>query len=1299
MADSTQVAELSKTYDPAATQTEVAAVWEEEQCFHAEPDPSREQFVVVIPPPNVTAALHLGHALNNTVQDVLVRRARMQGKTAVWLPGTDHAGIATQSVVEKRVMMEEGRRRTDFGREEFVAKIRAWKDEYEEKILGQLKAMGCSCDFARTAFTMDEQRAKAVREAFFRLFKDGLIYRGKRLVNWDPATQTALADDEVEMEEVAGSFWYLKYPLVEEGTEGLRDQGTEGAEQESGPSSLSPSVPQSLPPTITVATTRPETMLGDTAVAVNPNDPLRAKYIGQKVKLPIVGREIEIIGDDYVVIPDPESSDPKAKYASGFLKVTPAHDPNDWDIGQRHDLEVINIMAEDATISDRHGWTPESDEAKQFVGLTREAAREQIVRWFEQHGLLEKTLPYTHAVGHSYRSHVPIEPYLSDQWYVAMQKPIPGLPNEGEVDGIKKNTLAGLALTALAHTQQPSTQSRARKEADPAQPGSTQATPTHFITFTTRGTRLHGDPRGSVNPDYNRFGEPWHPVNPDLVTQELKSMTGESVKLDQPRRQVVHDAVLEVCRHRGWTLHALHVRTNHLHVILDADAEPERVMNDFKSYATRRLREAGLAAPDAKVWTRHGSTRRLWHDKALPAAIAYVADGQGVALSPAPFVAEKRPAAPAPLPNGRGSVLASAESSERHGRLRFVPPRYAKTYHQWHANLRDWCISRQLWWGHRIPVWSGIVADDAGGSAEPTEAIDRLRLDHKSFFGESADVRIDRNDIQSWINIVPNSEDGQQRIGRVNELHHDQVKDIGDVPHSVATAYCSPLTQDPDVLDTWFSSALWPLSTLGWPDETSEVKTWNPTTVLCTAREIITLWVGRMVMFNRYLRGGDLPFKDVFIHAMIQDGHGQKMSKSLGNGVDPLDIINRHGADAMRFTLCQMTTHTQDVRMPVDLVDPHTGETFEPQTIVNKSGHTVAAPIQEYKGNKCVSSYGLISGEATPTDEMPLARNSSAKFDLGRNFCNKLWNAARFVLATLETERQRDEETKRPKADTSSLDHSVSSSLPSRWILSRLARTIEIADEALDAYRFDRYATALYDFVWRDYCDWYIEAAKPALRDDADPARREATARVLAACLDAALRLLSPVTPYLSERLWWALNDARPAAARDLPGLAAGRHARCMMAEWPTATALADDAAEASMARVQEIVTAVRTLRNESRADPRKKLPLVIRPAPDAADDVAQAAELIELWTSCSLTINGDTPTDAAKTTAAGTEILVGNLVDPAAGEKRRAELQKKVKALTGRLANKGYTDKAPPHLVQETRDELAAAEAELERL
>ena len=1000
--------EMPKAYDPAAVQAEVAAVWDAERLFHAEPTDAGEPYGVVIPPPNVTAALHLGHALNNTIQDVLIRRARMQGKNAVWLPGTDHAGIATQTVVEKRVLKEEGKRRTDFARDVFVEKIQAWKDEYEKVILGQLKAMGCSCDFERTAFTMDPPRAAAVREAFFRLFKDGLIYRGKRLVNWDPATQTALADDEVEMEEVDGFFYSLDYPLAD------------GSGH------------------VTVATTRPETMLGDTAVALNPTDPRAAALRGQSVRLPIVGRVIPVIEDEYVVKSVAHGGDPadvKAQFATGFLKVTPAHDPNDYDIGQRHGLAAINVMAPDGSISDKHGWTDVGDAAF-LLGLSREAAREAVVEWFSRHGLLREVKPYRHAVGHSYRSHVAIEPYLSDQWYCR----------------VTDARLAGAALRAMTQSPQP-------------------------LVSNTGG---------------------------------LAEMTFES-----------------------------------------ANTPPS-------THSPQRL------APD----------------------------------------------------------------TEKDG-LTFFPARYAKTYQTWHENIRDWCISRQLWWGHRIPVWRFTNNDavDSKSNDELTTLMEQI-------------VRLQRD-----------GRIAMQHGPRENEAKPIDIQDsficvreADDLP-AIQLLELLGFTQDPDVLDTWFSSALWPMSTLGWPDGKSpDLAKWNPTNVLTTAREIITLWVSRMVMFNEYFLGR-VPFADVFIHAMIQDGDGRKMSKSLGNGVDPLDIISSHGADAMRFTLASMCTQTQDVRMPVE------------------------------------------KDEAT-------GRNTSPKFDIGRNFANKVWNGARFVIGQIAALP--------PEAGAPSANQTGKVlTLTDLWILSRLNRTIDEADDAIGAYRFDQYGKTCYDFFWRDFCDWYVEAAKPQMRD---PARQASTARVLASVLDASLRLLHPVMPFVTEKIWWELNAVSP--ERGVMGrIACPPAERCIKAQWPKRGEFAE-AAEHIFGKIQEIVVAVRTLRSDFKVDAKKPVAVSIQCNDDAAHRLLSLKASIELLAVCAIGDVGETvaaPAGSTAVQAGGCEVFVEGLVDPAAEQqraaKRRDELVKSIAALKGRLGNQGYLAKAPPHLVKQTQDQLAEAESELATL
>lgn len=1037
--------ELPKAYNPAAVEPEAIRVWTEERAFHAEPHDPGNPYAIVIPPPNVTAPLHLGHALNNTIQDILTRWRRMAGDNAVWLPGTDHAGIATQTVVDKRLQSQGEPALKDYklqetrgegGREKFISKVQAWKDEYEKHITGQLQRMGCSCDWDRQAFTMDEPRAKAVREAFFRLFKDGLIYRGKRLVNWDPVTQTALADDEVEMEEIDGHFYYLKYPL------------TDGTGH------------------VTVATTRPETMLGDTAVAINPKDPRAHELRGKHLRLPIVNREIPIVEDEYVVMPAKFGGDPsdvKAQMATGFLKVTPAHDPNDYEIGRRHNLGVINVMAPDASISDKHGWTDIGD-AGFLLGKSREEARKLVVEWFKKHGLLEDVKDYKHSVGHSYRSHVPIEPYLSDQWYC-------------KVEDAK---LRGAALLAISDDQY----------------------------------------EGSAR---------------------------------------------------------------------------------------------------ARLTTEVGD-------------------------------------------EGRG---------EWEGKLKFYPARYAKTFQTWHENLRDWCISRQLWWGHRIPVWTapavnlglqtfdGVVNDNVN---EP-------QLVH---------LKLEGVNVPAWYY----TQDGVDWCSFCVPLGHSEIERYLEE---------NGFAQDPDVLDTWFSSGLWPLSTLNWPSESPELQKWNPSNVLTTAREIITLWVSRMVMFNLYFRDC-LPFTEVFIHAMIQDGEGQKMSKTLGNGVDPLDIIESHGADAMRYTLAAMTTHTQDLRMPVDMVDPHSGETFTPKKITLPNGYVVAAPVQESPkdpSKKMVSSFGAISGQAKPTADMPVAKNTSSKFDEGRKFCNKIWQVAlNFVIPNIA------------KIPPETVDESKWS-IADRWIVSRLNRTVAEANEMLKAYRFDQFAKAIYDFFWNDFCGWYVEASKPALRD---AARAGQTANILAAVLDASLRLLHPVMPFITETIWWKLNEARP--QRGLTEqVKCPPSPRLIKAAWPITGPTSADA-EATFAKLQEIVIAIRNVRNQYKVDVKKRVTVSINATGELLAQIDGASEMIELLAMSTMKdVRADLPAaeKASRVQAAGCEIYVEGLVDEAGegarASKRIEELTKQEAALSGRLSKESYTAKAPPHLVQQTRDQLAEVQAELAKL
>ena len=976
--------ELSKTYDPAAVEAEAYRVWIEEKAFAADPASPGDGYCIVIPPPNVTGALHLGHAINNTLQDILTRVHRMRGFSTLWMPGIDHAGIATQAVVEKQLKEKENKTRHDIGREELVRRIWEWKQQYGDRIVAQLKRLGCSCDWDRTRFTLDDMCARAVRETFFKLFKDGLIYRGKRLVNWDVHLQTSISDDEIYHETVKTSMWHIRYPI-------------DGADQ-----------------FMTVATTRPETMLGDTAVAVHSEDARWNWAIGKQVRLPLTDRLIPIIADDILVDP---------KFGSGVVKVTPAHDPNDYAVWQRHlgkpdAIGLINILNPIGTINENGG---------PYKDMKRDAARKKVVADLTALGLLEKEEPYETQVGHSDRSKTPVEPYLSDQWFVKM---------------------------------------------------------------------------------------------------------------------------------------------------------------------------APLAEPALEV--------------------------------------------------------------VRNGTIKFFPERHAHQYLAWLGEKRDWPISRQLWWGHRIPVW---------------------RRKNLAWDVEKVGNRLREWESQGRITFAPIGDDRMVDLNSRSDDWAAQTICVRDKSESDIVRFLeeNEFLQDPDVLDTWFSSALWPHSTLGWPDQTADLKKWYPTSVLLTGRDIITLWVARMVMMGMYnmgdprlspspgtlgegrgeglasqssvlspqhssqdphpnplpeyrARGSELgiPFFHVAINPTILDGHGERMSKSKGNGVDPVDIIDTHGADALRFTLTLMATETQDVRLPVK---------------------------KDAQG-----------------------RNSSEKFDSGRNFANKLWNAAKFTLASI------------PPSSSQSSVLSTQSSLVERWIISRFNRAVKEADAALAVYRFDQYASICYDFFWRDFCDWYVELIKPALKD-ANKAPQ--TAGVLAAVLDGTLRLMHPMIPFITEIIWWRLNEALP--NRGVPGLLeCPASKRLIHAAWPKAAAI-DGPAETTFSRMQEIVTAIRNLRNEHKIEPKRKVTVHI----SGENAPKSEADFVQQLANC--TISFGSTAAGPRATAGGCEIVLEEVVDQDSERERVArkgeDLAKQIQTLKGRLANAGYIAKAPPHLVEETKKQLADAEAELVRL
>lgn len=755
--------ELQKNYEPQSAEAKWLSTWDDRGYFHADPKSTKKKYSIVIPPPNVTGVLHLGHALNNTMQDIMIRYKRMSGYEAEWLPGIDHAGIATQVVVEKQVI-KEGKTREGLGRDEFLKRVWEWKQKNGDTILRQLRLMGCSCDWKRTRFTMDEGLSRAVLEVFVRLYEKGLIYKGTYIVNWCPRCGTTLSDDELERQERDSSLWHIKYPL----------------EDGSG--------------FITIPTTRPETMLGDTAIAVNPKDKRHAKIIGKKAVLPLLGRVMPIVADAYIDM----------EFGTGAMKVTPAHDANDFEIGKRHNLETVMVIDKEGKITAAGG---------PYAGLDRYEARKRIVKDLEEQGLLEKVEPHKLGAAVCYRCDTIIEPFLSEQWFVKMSE------------------LAPLAIAAV-----------------------------------------------------------------------------------------------------------------------------------------------------------------------------------------------------------------------RDGRIKFHPAHWSKVYLHWMENIRPWCISRQLWWGHRIPVWYKNGTNEIYCGARPP----------------SDDYR-----------------------------------------------------QDEDVLDTWFSSWLWPFSTFGWPDKTDELKAFYPTNSLFTGSEIIFLWVARMVMAGCEFMG-EIPFSDVYIHGTVRDAQGRRMSKSLGNGIDPLDVIKEHGADAMRLSLVLAAPEGQD---------PSVGP---------------------------------------------------KSFELGRNFANKLWNASRLVLSN-----QREDPSPQPLT-LSVADKDLH--LADRWILSRLANAIEQVSTQLDEFRFNAAAKSLYDFVWSEYCDWYLELVKQRFQRGT-PEEQETARAVSLHVLQNILRLMHPAAPFVTEELW----DTMRHLFKDAPE-------HVTVAPWPVADDRRRNAKlDAEMQHAFDVIVAIRGIRSQMNIAPIKEIDCLVK--------------------------------------------------------------------------------------------------------
>jgi len=900
--------ELEKTYDPKSAEEKWYAHWEEKGYFNADPNPEKTPYCITIPPPNVTGELHMGHAIQHAIHDLVVRWKRMQGYETLCLPGTDHAGIATQMKVEQQLAAEEGLNRYDIGREALLEKIHAWRDKYGDAIYYQLRKLGSSYDWRRARFTLDEGYVEAVLQAFEHFGDQGWIYRGRRMINWCPKCRTVISDLETEEKELDGHLWHIRYPGLDGG------------------------------PDVVVATTRPETMLGDTGVAVHPSDKRWSQAVGQRVLLPLVERAIPIVPDDYA---DPE-------VGSGAVKVTPCHDPNDYAIGERHDLEQIQVIGFDGIMT---------KEAGRFAGMDRYACRKQLISELDEAGLLVEVVDHPYAVPHHDKCGTVIEPLPMEQWFMNME--------------------------ALAE-----------------------------------------------------------------------------------------------------------------------------------------------------------KTR---------------------------------------------SLLIS-------GQIAYVPDRFNAYALEWLDNIRDWALSRQIWWGHRIPAWYCLHCSRDG-------LIPMGGLDPEKAFAEGS----------FRVSVA----DGAKPYVRAHKP--DACPDCGG----------REWVQDPDVLDTWFSSALWPFATLGWPEKTDSLSYFYPTDLMITGRDILYLWVLRMVMTSIECRD-EIPFKTVLVHPTILTKDGRRMSKSLGTGLNPLDLVDLYGADATRFSLLAQAGAVQDVRFDA-----------------------------EVKNNVVLSS-------------------SSA--EMGRNFGNKVWNAARFVTMNMDgyepglVERGRGE-------------------LADRWIWSRLAQTIAEVNFRMEAYRFSDVIRALYDFLWRDYCDWYLELAKGRLQAD-QPELRLPVQRNLVEILEIALRLLHPVMPFMTESLWQALPKKGSSAES------------IVISSWPESLdGLVDLVAEQDMERVQEIVTAVRTVRSEMNVPPATKIPVILSlPNANGVDELEAIGPLVSgLVRASEITVGiaVDPPAASGSAVVGAVEVFVPleGIIDLGVErgrlEKEVAKFEKLVKSMNGKLANEKFIANAPADVVKKERERL----------
>ncbi|HFC0008632.1 TPA: valine--tRNA ligase [Neisseria gonorrhoeae] len=932
-------------YSPAEIESKHYQNWESQGYFRPDMDLTKPSFSIQLPPPNVTGTLHMGHAFNQTIMDGLTRYYRIKGCNTAWIPGTDHAGIATQIVVERQLAAQNVSRH-DLGREKFLEKVWEWKEVSGGTITQQMRRVGCSADWTREYFTMDGVRAETVTEVFVRLYEQGLIYRGKRLVNWDPVLGTAVSDLEVESMEEQGSMWHIRYPLADNPTEA-----------------------------VIVATTRPETLLGDAAVAVNPEDERYTHLIGKELILPLTGRTIPVIADEYV----------EKDFGTGCVKITPAHDFNDYEVGKRHDTRLINVFDLEAKVlanAEVFNFKGEAQPGfslpEKYAGLDRFAARKQMVADLQEQGFLVEIKPHTLMTPKGDRTGSVIEPMLTSQWFVAMS----ATPNGGEPD------------------------------------------------------------------------------------------------------------------------------------------------NEFK----------GLSLAD------------------------------------------------------------KAKKAVDSGAVRFIPENWVNTYNQWMNNIQDWCISRQLWWGHQIPAW----------------------------YDEAGNVYVARNQAEA-----------EKQAGKTG------------------------LTREEDVLDTWFSSALVPFSTLGWPSETDELKAFLPSNVLVTGYEIIFFWVARMIMMTTHFTG-KVPFKAVYIHGIVRDHEGKKMSKSEGNVIDPVDLIDGIGLDKL------LMKRTTGLRKPetAPKVEEATKKLF-PEGIPSMGADALRFTMASY------ASLGR-----------------SVNFDFKRaegyrNFCNKIWNATNFVL--MNTENQ-------DCGYGATAAEPRGHSFPDMWIIGRLNQTIEQVTQAYETYRFDLAAETLYSFVWNDYCDWYLELAKVQLQTGC-ASRQRATRHTLLRVLEAALRLLHPIIPFITEELWQTVAPMCDAKTAD----------SIMLARFPeTDGGEIVQTAFGQMTVLQDLIGAVRNLRGETGIQPNVKAPLFVESADDLADYLKylpMMTRLTEARQVAALPESGDAPVAVCNGARLMLKVEIDKAAETARLSKEAEKLQKALDKLNAKLSKPGYTEKAPAHLVEKDKADLAELEDKMAKV